>query len=187
MLTDYARRWWMVALTGLLALVFGITALVWPQLTLQSLVVVFGVFALIDGILALVMGIAARGWVPALAGIAGIIFGVLTIAWPNISGLVLLYLIAAWAVITGTLEILATIELRRMIGGDWLLIIDGALSIVFGLLLVAFPGPGAIGLVWLIGAYAIVSGILLTLLALDMHDWIRAVEKLEKSAFEGVA
>ncbi len=187
MLTNYARKWWVVALTGLLAIIFGITAILWPQPALHALVIVFGVFALADGILTLVVGIAARWWAPALAGIAGIVFGVLTLAWPNITELALLCLIAAWAITTGTLEVVAAIEFRRMVGNDWLLVLDGLLSIVVGLLMVAFPGAGALGLTWLLGVYAIVSGVLLTLLALDMHDWWKSVEKLEKNTFGGLA
>ncbi len=187
MLTRYARKWWLVALAGLLAIIFGITAILWPQPALQALVILFGVFALVDGMLALVVGIAARWWAPALAGIAGIVFGVLTLAWPNITGLALLCLIAAWAITTGTLEVVASIELRRMIGHDWLLILDGLLSVVVGLLMMAFPGAGVIGLTWLLGAYAILSGVLLMALALDMHDWWKAVEKLEKNTFGGLA
>ncbi len=186
-ITNYARNWWVVAVTGLLAIVFGITAIVWPQPTLQALVAVFGVCALVSGILALIAGIAARWWAPGLAGIAGIILGVLTIVWPNITGLALLYLIAAWAITTGVLEMVAAFELRRVIYGEWLLFVKGALSIVVGLLLAAFPGPGAVGLVWAIGGYAIVSGILLMVLALEVHDWWKGIEKLEKSTLGGLA
>jgi uncharacterized membrane protein HdeD (DUF308 family) len=164
MLENFAHNWWMFAVRGVAAIIFGVLALVWPGQALQALVLVFGAFALVDGIFAVIAGIAARGtfdrwWAVLLEGVAGIVIGLLTFFWPNITALVLVYFIAAWALITGIFEIVAAIQLRRVITGEWMLIFGGLLSIIFGILLFVFPGAGAVSLVWLIAIYAIVFGI----------------------------
>jgi uncharacterized membrane protein HdeD (DUF308 family) len=173
MLSMFARKWWAVALQGLVAIVFGLLALVWPGPTLQALVILFGAFMLGSGILALIEGIDAR-WTPVtLAGGTGIVVGMVTLIWPNVTGLVLLYLIAAWTIITGALEIVAATELRRVIGGEWLMLLEGVMSVLLGAALVVFPSAGAVGLAWLIGAYAILDGILLIVLAFRMRSWMK--------------
>ena len=106
-----------------------------------------------------------------LEGIAGIAIGVISIFWPGITTFALLYFIAAWAIITGIFEIMAAVELRREISNEWFLIISGALSVAFGLLLVAFPGQGALAVIWLIGAYALLFGVLLIALAFQLRSW----------------
>ncbi len=187
MLSMYARRWWVVALQGLAAVLFGVLTLVWPRESLSALVIVFGVFALADGLLALIAGIAAR-WLPvALAGGAGIVAGILAIVWPNITATALLYLIAAWAIVTGIFEIVAAIELRRLVDGEWVMAFNGILSIVFGVLLVLFPSSGALALAWLIGAYAIISGIALIVLAFRVRGWQQDVDEVVKQTFGDVA
>jgi uncharacterized membrane protein HdeD (DUF308 family) len=173
MLAMLARNWWMLALRGIIAILFGIFALVWPGLTLLVLVLMFGAYALVDGVFAVIAGITSRGrdqrwWAEVLEGIAGILAGVLTVLWPGITALVLLYLIAAWALITGVLEIVAAIQLRRVITGEWLMVLGGIASILFAVALVVFPGAGALGLTWLIGIYAIIFGIVLIVLALRL-------------------
>jgi uncharacterized membrane protein HdeD (DUF308 family) len=170
MLAKFARNWWVFAVRGLVAIVFGILAIAWPLLTLQTLILLFGAYALADGVFSVVAGIAAherneRWWMMVLEGIAGILIGFMAFLWPGITALVLLYFIAAWAVITGVLEIVAAIRLRRMIENEWLMIIAGAASIVFGLILFVFPGAGALSLVWLIGVYSLAFGILLLVFA----------------------
>ena len=178
MITMLSRYWWVLALRGLMAIVFGILALIWPSLTLLSLIYLFGAYVLVDGIFAIITGIRSYGererwWVALLEGIVGVIAGILTFLWPNVTGLILLYFIAAWAVVTGILEIIAAIQLRRVITGEWLMILSGLLSIAFGVALVFFPGAGALALTWLIGAYAIVFGILFSLLALRLRGMRR--------------
>lgn len=170
MLPMLARNWWALALRGVLAIVFGILAFVWPGVTLISLVLLFGAYALVDGVFAVITGFTSRGknerwWAVLLEGIAGIVIGVLTFIWPGTTALVLLYFIAAWALITGALEIWAAIQLRNVITNEWSMILAGVASVIFGVLLIVFPGAGALSVIWLIGAYAIVSGILFLILA----------------------
>jgi uncharacterized membrane protein HdeD (DUF308 family) len=181
-LRDYAlptpsalgARWWVFVVRGLAAILFGILTFVVPGISLLFLVTLWGAYALFDGVLNLVF--AARearahgswGWL-VFEGIVGILAGVLTFAWPGITALVLLIMIAAWAVFSGVAEIAAAIWLRREIRGEWVLAASGFLSIVFGVLLFAFPGTGALALLWMIGAYAILFGGLLVGLGLRLH------------------
>lgn len=144
-----ARNRWMVVLRGVLAVLFGLTAWVWPDLTATVLVALFGAYALVDGAFAVVAGIASYGdnepwWAELLTGVAGIVLGLLVFVWPDISALALLYLNAAWAITTGVFEIAAAIRLRREIDGEWLLALAGIASVLFGALLILFPGSGAI-------------------------------------------
>lgn len=184
MLVALARNWWAVALRGVLAIIFGVLTIMWPGVTLLVLIALFAAYAFVDGIVAVVVAIASRGenqrwWAVLLEGIAGIILGLLTFFYPGITVLVLLYFIAAWALITGVLEIVAAIQLRRVLTGEWVMILGGIASIIFGLLLVFFPGAGALGLTWLIGAYALAFGILLIVLAFrlrGLQDTVQAID-----------
>ncbi len=174
MLEQISRNWWLYAVRGVVAIIFGVVALIWPGQTLQALVLVFGAYALVDGIFAVIAGIASyryfeRWWAVLLEGVVGVIIGLLTFFWPSITAFVLLYFIAAWALITGIFEIVAAIQLRRVITGEWALILSGLLSILFGVLLVVFPGAGALSVVWLIGIYAIVFGISEIILAFRLR------------------
>ena len=164
-----ARNWWMLVLRGVLATIFGVLALVWPGLTLLTLVILFGAYALVDGLISVIVAFARRGlddrwWATLLRGVAGIIIGIVTFVLPGVTALVLLYFIAGWAFITGLLEIVAAIRLRHAITAEWVMILGGILSIIFGVLIVLFPGEGALSLTWLIGIYAIAFGILLIVL-----------------------
>lgn len=181
-----ARTWWVLALRSVAAVLVGILALVWPGLTLLALITVFGAYALLDGLVAVITSSASRGehqhwWAALLEGIAGIMLGVLTFLWPGMTALVVRYFIATWAVLTGVFEIVAAIQLRRVITGEWIMILGGIASIVFGLLLVLFPGAGAVGLTWMIGAYAIVFGILLIVLAFRLRSLGREVQAVDAS------
>jgi uncharacterized membrane protein HdeD (DUF308 family) len=174
MFAQLFRNWWLVALRGVLAVVFGILALVWPESMKLALVLLFGAFALTDGSLAVVVGIALsryfeRWWALLLEGLTGIVIGVLTFLWPNVTGLFLLYLIAAWAVITGIFEIVAAIQFRKVISGEWAMILSGLMSALFGILLFVFPAAGAVSLVWLIGVYAIAFGIMALIFAFRLR------------------
>lgn len=164
MLGLVARDWWVYAIRGIAALVFGFLALTAPGSTLAVLVLMFGAYALVDGIALLVA--LARGdvlarshaWATGLMGIAGIAFGIATWLWPGITALTLLYLVAGWSVTVGALQIVAAIEFRREIDGELWMALGGVVSIAFGVLLVAFPGGGLLSLVWLVGFWAVVSG-----------------------------
>ena len=179
---ELSRTWWILAVRGAVAVLFGVLALVWPEITLLALVLVFGAYAFVDGVFALIAAArgrelagGSRGWL-VLEGLLGIGAGIVAVAWPDITALVLLWVIAFWAVLTGVLEIVAAVRLRRVLDNEWLLVVAGALSIVFGLILVIWPGSGAIGLVWLIGIYAIVFGIVLIGLALRLRGLARRLE-----------
>jgi uncharacterized membrane protein HdeD (DUF308 family) len=163
-LTQLFRNWWHFAVRGGFTIIFGILALVWPGSAMLALVLLFGAFVLVDGIFAIATGIASHGhferwWALLLEGLAGIVIAILTFFWPAMTALVLLYFIAAWAVITGIFEIVAAIEFRHVIPGEWVMILGGLLSVLLGVLLFVFPAAGAVSLVWLIGIYAIAAGI----------------------------
>jgi len=181
MLGLLTRNWWVLAVRGLLAVIFGFLAFVWPEITLGVLVILFGAYALVDGLFAAITALADRrtstDWGILLQGIAGIGAGVLTFIWPRVTALVLLYLIAVWALVTGVLEIFAAIQLRKEIKGEWVLGLSGIASVLFGLLLVIRPGSGVLALVWLIGAYAILFGALLILLAFRLRSWGQSLER----------
>jgi uncharacterized membrane protein HdeD (DUF308 family) len=185
MLEKISRNWWMFALRGLAAIIFGVVALILPEQALQALVLVFGAYALADGIFAMFAGIAARRyferwWAMLLEGVAGVVIGLLTFFWPSITALALLYFIGAWALITGIFEIVTAIQLRRVITGEWMLILGGLLSILFGVLLFVFPAAGAVSVIWVIGMYAVVFGILEIIFAFRLHSLRREFEKATK-------
>ena len=164
MLSQVARSWRVYAVRGVAAIIFGIAALVWPGPTLAVLVYMFGAFAFVDGVAMLASlaqgDVLARrhAWATGLSGVAGIVIAIATLVWPDITALTLLYLVAFWAIVTGVLQIVAAIEFRRVIVGEFWMIMGGVLSIVFGALLVAYPGTGLLSLVWLVGFYAIMLG-----------------------------
>jgi uncharacterized membrane protein HdeD (DUF308 family) len=173
-----ARNWGMVVLRGVLALGFGVIALWYPQLTLTTLVLLFGAYALMDGVSAVVSAIARRRgerhWIPLLVGgLAGVALGVGTFVMPSVTATVLLYLIAAWAVVTGVAQIVTGVKLRRIIRGEWLLIVAGALAVMLGLFLASRPDVGALALVLWIGAYAVATGLVLMALGFRLRAWGR--------------
>ena len=168
------RNWWALALRGLAAIVFGVVAIIWPGVTLTTLVILFGAYALVDGVFNILAGIRAverhqRWWPLILEGVSGVILGVLTWIWPGVTTLVLLYFIAAWAIVTGILEIAAAVRLRREIQGELLLGLGGLLSVVFGAILIVSPISGALAVVWVIGVYAIIFGAALLTLAVRLR------------------
>jgi len=174
MLRTITHSWWMILLRGILAILFGIAAFMWPGLTIEVLVLLFGAYALADGIVAVIVGIQQYGetqrwWAVVLEGIVGIVLGVLTLFWPGTTATVLLAFIAAWAIVTGVLEIAAAVWLRKVIQGEWTLVLAGAASVLFGVLLILQPAAGALAIIWLIGAYAIVFGVLLSILAFELR------------------
>jgi uncharacterized membrane protein HdeD (DUF308 family) len=188
-----AGNWWALALRGLFGVLFGVAAFAWPGITLGALVLLYGAYAFADGVFALASALAGRTerlpwWALLLEGLVGIGVGVVTVFWPGITALALLYLIAAWAVVTGVFEIAAAIRLRREIRGEWLLALGGTLSVLFGLALVINPGAGALAMVWLIGAYALAFGVLLIALAFRLRRLVhRASTRAAAPAMEPAA
>lgn len=165
MIQMLARHWWALVLRGLLAVVFGVMALFWPGITVATLVLLFGAYAFVDGVFAIAA--AARGssrgefWPLLVEGLLGIGAGIVAFVWPAITALALLYLIGAWSLLTGAMELFAAVRLRRHVQGEVLLALSGIASIAFGLIVLFRPGAGALALVWLIAAYALFFGILL--------------------------
>lgn len=176
MLDQLSQNWWAVALRGVAAIIFGALALAWPGLAFTALVLVFGIYALWDGVFAIVSVLTRHTggnhrWFMLLEGVVSLITGIVTFAFPDIAGVALLYLIAAWAVVTGILELVAAIRLRREITGEWLLALGGIASVVFGIVIALFPAAGIVAVTWLIGAYAIVFGVLLLFLAFRLRSY----------------
>jgi uncharacterized membrane protein HdeD (DUF308 family) len=164
---------WLVALRGIVAILFGIVALIWPGISLIILVYLFGAYVLANGLLALFSLFRGRQlvsawWAVLIEGLVGIAAGILVFAWPHITILVMLMLIASWAIILGVFEVAAAFSSERTAGERWMAGIAGALSIVFGILLFRRPLPGLLTLIWLFGFYAIVWGI--TLIAHSMQQ-----------------
>jgi uncharacterized membrane protein HdeD (DUF308 family) len=164
LLHSLAKNWWLVLLRGIAAVLFGVLALAWPGLTLLTLILLYGAYALADGVIAIIAAItgnapAGRWWL-AIVGILGIAVGALTFMLPGITALILLFTIAGWAVAIGVLQIIGAIRLRKEIDNEWFLILSGVVSVLFGLAVVLRPGAGALALVWVIGTYAIIAGVL---------------------------
>jgi uncharacterized membrane protein HdeD (DUF308 family) len=175
MLQTLARNWWALVLRGICAVLFGVMAFVWPGITLATLIFLYGAYALVDGVLGVVAAMVGRQpggfpWGILLAGVAAIAVGVMTFLWPGLTALVLLYLIAAWAIVRGVFEIIAAIALRKEIEHEWLLAASGALSVLLGIFLVLSPGAGALALLWAIGAFAIAAGILMIVLGFRLKS-----------------
>jgi uncharacterized membrane protein HdeD (DUF308 family) len=173
MLQLLARRWWALALRGVIAVLFGLSTFFVPGVTLIALVLLFGFYAILDGVFDIVSAVKAPGhhWPLLVEGIVGIIAGIVTFMWPGITAMVLLYLIGFWAILTGVLEIVAGIRLRQAIANEMLLILMGVISILFGILIILFPGAGALAVIFWIGAYALVFGIILIALAFRLRGF----------------
>ena len=169
---------WLLVLQGILAVVFGIVAWVWPGLTVATFVLLFGAYAIAGGVMHLVAAGRVRRagdspWPFIFRGLLGIGVGVVVAIWPDISALSLLYVIAAWAIVIGVYELVAAIELRKLIDNVWWLGLAGVASIVFGVLAALNPGDGAVALVWAIGIYAIIFGASLIALGFRLRGWGR--------------
>lgn len=174
MLRRLADHWWVVLIRGAAAILFGVLALIWPSITVLALVTLFGVYALVDGISSIVAAIAngrrhERWGVVAFEGIVGIAAGIVAFVWPDATAVALLVVIAVWAIWTGILEIMAGMRIRREVRGEWVLYLSGAASVLFGILLLISPDTGAVALVWLIGTYALLAGLIFVVLAFRLR------------------
>jgi uncharacterized membrane protein HdeD (DUF308 family) len=183
MIVALVGNWKTLALGGVAAVLFGLLTLVWPDVTLWALVLLFGAWAFIDGVFRLmalatgVPGARDRRTALILQGILGIGIGIVTFIWPDMTALALLFVIAAWAFVIGAFEIAAAVRLRKVIDNEWLLGLMGALAIIFAVALVITPGAGALAITWLIGWFALLSGTLRLALAWKLR-------KLEKGTVE---
>lgn len=169
-----SRSWWILLLRGLVAILFGVLTIVQPEVSLSALVLMFGAFTLADGLLGTWAAFQGHSdeenwWLLLLGGLLGTGVGLLTLFAPGLTAVALLFYIAVWAVSTGVLQVATAVRLRREIEGEWLLILSGVASIGFGVFLMARPGSGALAVLWLIGAYAVVLGSALVWLAFKVR------------------
>ena len=186
MLRIFATNWWLVGLRGLFAILFGLAAILWPTLTLGILILIFGFYVIVDGIFTIVLGIWGRkyhsnSWWMILDGLVRIGVGLIAVVWPGLTSISLVILIAIWAIITGAIGIFLAIRLRKEIQNEWILGFSSALSILLGIILVAQPTVGAMAVVFVIGFYAILFGILLIVFAIQMQNRKKSLDQLIQS------
>jgi len=169
-----SKIWWAVLLRGLCGIGFGVLAFTMPGLTLASLVMLFGWAAILGGVFEIAGAISGRGksddwWIWLLQGVVGVLVGALTFRTPEVTALVLLFFISVWALATGVLQIIAAIRLRHEIKNEGWMIVSGFASIALAVILLANPAVGALGLIYYIGGTALLSGLVLVLLALSLR------------------
>jgi uncharacterized membrane protein HdeD (DUF308 family) len=170
MVEAMSRNWGAIALRGFIAVLLGVIAIAWPGPTVAVLVILLGAFALVEGVTNVVAGVRGReGWAIA-EGVISVLAGIAIVVWPAITALVLLYIVAAWAIITGVIRIVAAVQLRRVVRNEWLLVGSGVASIIFGAIAALFPGAGILALIWLLGAWLIVLGVILIALGLSLRQ-----------------
>jgi uncharacterized membrane protein HdeD (DUF308 family) len=185
MIEALTNRWWVFLIRGIAAIIFGILAFVWPGMTIFALTIVFGAYAFVDGIFALAAALGGYGgsrwWALLLEGLAGLIVAFIVWTEPQLSTYGLVYAIAIWAIITGAMEIVAGLQLRDVIANEWLYILAGILSIVFGVLVIRNPDAGFTGVAWLIGVYAIFFGILQLGLSYRLNQLRSAAQTIHRT------
>jgi uncharacterized membrane protein HdeD (DUF308 family) len=183
MLIVFASSWWALVLRGIAAILFGVLAFMWPGITLTALVFLFGAYALVDGAFSIVAGIKSYGehkrwWLLLIGGCLSVAAGVFAFLIPAMTALILLILIASWAMVTGIFQIAAAIQLRKHITGEWLLALSGVLSVLFGAMLLYNPVGGALAVVWLIGAYSVFFGLLLLVFGIKLRGLVRSADNM---------
>jgi uncharacterized membrane protein HdeD (DUF308 family) len=173
-MTDTTRNWWIWLVRGFAAVLFGIATFIVPGIVLQTAINLFAAYALIDGVLSIIHSLRnrqqPRWWAGLLEGFVSIIAAIGAFLFPGMTALILLYIIALWAILTGIMEIYAAIQLRKEIEGEFWLGLGGALSIVLGVLLALFPGAGILSVLTIIGAYAIIFGVMMVLLGFRLRS-----------------
>ena len=184
---NLGRDWALIALRGLLAVIFGVLAIAWPLITVWTLSMLWGVFALADGAFACGTGwrLHKQGvrWWPYLAfGVIGVLAGLVAIIWPGITALALVYVIGFWAACGGLSLIVAAFRLRKEIEDEWFLALSGLLSLIFGLLLLFRPLDGAVAIAWIVGFYAIFFGVLLLMLAFKIRARARQSDEAPRQS-----
>jgi uncharacterized membrane protein HdeD (DUF308 family) len=172
MLSALSENWWALVLRGLLAMLFGFAALFLQLDTLETVGRLFGAYAITEGVLVVLTGILGTRYTGVLIaeGASGIVAGLVALAWPSITALVLLYVVAIWAILSGVAEMIAAVSLRREIEGEWVLFLVGVLSVLLGTAMAVLPGVGLISLVWLVGLYALAVGVALIVLAFRVRS-----------------
>jgi uncharacterized membrane protein HdeD (DUF308 family) len=178
LLGKLAENWWLLLVRGLVAIAFGVIAFLWPGLTLAALTYLFGIYAIIDGVAAIwaainLPGEAGSRWWLGLSGVVSIAAGIVAFVYTGMTALVLLVFIAVWAIIIGVLQLYAAIRLWNVIDNDWWLILSGLLSIVFGAVLIGWPGTGALALIWTIAWFAVFFGCMFIGLAFELRKFKR--------------
>lgn len=174
MISLIANHWWVFLLRGVFAIIFGVLALTMPGVTLASLVLLWGIYALSDGLIALFVALFGKSvdenrWLIGLQGVIGVLAGFLTLLYPAATGLALLLFIAAWSIAVGALQIAAAIQLRKEIKGEFWMILSGVISILFAFLVIARPGEGALALLFIIAFYAFLFGALMIAFSLRLR------------------
>ena len=187
MLETLKGAWWLVVLRGVCAVLFGILAFVWPATTGEVLVLLFGAYAFVNGSFTLGLAFRVPRGAPGkgslmVLGLLAVVAGVVTFFYPGITALSLLSLIAVWAVFTGIFEISTAIKLRKELSNEWMLILGGALSVVFGVLVFTMPRAGAISIVWLIGTYAVIYGAMLLTVAFRLRGLVSEARRAARLA-----
>jgi uncharacterized membrane protein HdeD (DUF308 family) len=171
-----SRRWHLVVLRGVVAVLFAVLAILWPGITVLSLALLFGAYTLLDGVTSIVMGLGRgtdRGYLITL-GVLGVVAGVIALVWPQITVVVLLVIIAVWAIVAGVMQIAAAVRLRKVMRNEWFLALSGVITLVLGLLLIVQPAEGAIALVIAIATFALVWGITLIVLGFRLRTLANA-------------
>ncbi len=171
-----SKNWWLLLLRGALAIAFGVLALTRPGVTLAALMMFFGIYVLADGVLGVWTAITERKeldhWIVLLLwGLVGVAVGLMTFVAPGVTAVVLLFYIAIWAIATGVLQIVAAIRLRKEINGEWLLVLGGLISVAFGAMLISRPAAGALAVLWVIGMYAVIFGVIVVILAFKVRSF----------------
>jgi uncharacterized membrane protein HdeD (DUF308 family) len=182
----YVRSWWVLALRGIFGILFGVLALLWPGLTLLTLVALFAAYALLGGIASVIGAFSNRRanddwWLPFLLGLVSIGAGIVAITNPFLTALVLVLVMGANALVTGVLDIIAAVRLRKLVPGGWLLALSGIVAVVFGAFVFLFPAAGALALVWLVSLYAIVTGALLLTLAVRARALVKGGPRIPRT------
>jgi uncharacterized membrane protein HdeD (DUF308 family) len=181
-LEGFSRNWWTVLLRGILTILFGLMAFMMPGVTLLTLAMLYGAYALVDGMLSIWFGANSRTWGLVLFGLVGIAVGIFTLYYPWQTTVALLFMIGFWAIVRGISEIVSAIRLRHEISNEWSMGLSGLVSIALGILFFARVGTGALAVAWLIGTYALISGILLVKLALRIRSLPARVDRYAKAA-----
>lgn len=173
------QSWWMLALRGAMAMAFGAAAILWPAITLVTLTALFAAFALLAGVVWMAGAVRNRSrdrrwWQPLLLGVFSVVLGIVAILYPALTLLALVVLLGVNALVTGIVDIVVALRVRRHIKGELLLVLSGVASILFGAIVLLFPmGAGALALAWLVGLYALITGAMLLALSLNVRSWSR--------------